>query len=334
MPAATVELPPRNNCRRGNNCLIHLHSAAGHAYLLRHIIPFHSFEFPDGIPRFRVIENHQETYQTKIEILASHLMNLKQNAQILDGELYEKAIVVLPATLRNLGRHSDISLAAYLAGFNSLVFLDRAVIASYNHSMSSTEPKKYFTFELGDGILEISLLTPLLKVRSSIAGTGCPLYDVLIYVIRNTIGIDISGDWLAMVALRKACELAKDDLCSGESTAALYFFHRNKSVSFFLTGEELVMLNLRLLRVCIRRCLMMGRAGQGDVDEVILAGDSTDIPEIRRVIRDFFPHQTIRFDTDIEDCAAQVADRLSTNEDTRPFLPLLDIFNMGDFFFY
>ncbi|KAK8969045.1 putative mediator of RNA polymerase II transcription subunit 37b [Platanthera guangdongensis] len=289
--------------------------------------------FPDGIPRYPIIRNNQTFFLTELEILASLFASLKSSTEIIFGRALDNAIAVVPATLKH--RYSTFISAAASAGFQSFLVVERPVIAAFRYQYLSP-PKTYLVFELDSDILEISLLVPFLRVKSSVAYLGCPLLNTMVQETLHRTGIDICANSDALFSLGKACELAKSAFCSGTGSGVLKFQRRDKRLLRQISSKEVVEMNLRALRDGIGKCLREGGVLKEDVDEVILAGVSTYIPEVRQVLREFFEWKPLRCDIDpvnlIGSGARRLANLTSAGFD-RPFFPIVHISNAGDFYF-
>ncbi|KAL0916168.1 hypothetical protein M5K25_013659 [Dendrobium thyrsiflorum] len=121
----------------------------------------------------------------------------------------------------------------------------------------------------------------------------------MVSVLPWSFGIGFSFDADSLRHIRTECERAKDALYLGSGTAEVKIQRLGMEVRTSINREWLVQMNLDHLRSGILRCLTEAGVRQDAVDEVVLAGASSTIPAVLRVLLEFFQRQLIRFDIDL-----------------------------------
>ncbi|PKU65142.1 heat shock cognate 70 kDa protein 2-like [Dendrobium catenatum] len=315
------------------NCLVHLHSFSGHAWLLRRICPFLQYPGPLGIPHFLITQtNNQAILLSHIEIITLHFLLKKATIEGL-GLPARHIVAILPASSNTTHFQTQLSAGASGAAMRILFFMARPVLAASYYQSLTPGHRTVLVFELGVEIFEVSLLTEdeNLKVKAAVSDLGCPLFNFMASELPRCIGIDITGDASGLLRIREACERAKNALCLGSGTADVMFERLGSKVSMQINREWLVWLNLNHLHRGIMRCLMEGGVRREAVHEIVLAGASTNIPEVRQVLRQCFRRQPFRCDIDPENIVELSAMQYVNDVSARYNIPLfgLRLFNFG-----
>lgn len=133
------------------------------------------------------------------------------------------------------------------------------------------------------------------------------LIDWLADTFHKSDGIDLRKDAMALQRLREAAEKAKKELSSSQSTDInLPFVTANeggaKHLNVTVTRSDFE----RLIDPLVERCrkpvvqaLQDAKLKASDVDEVVLVGGSTRVPQVQKLVRDIFgkdPHQGVNPD--------------------------------------
>ncbi|KAL0916167.1 hypothetical protein M5K25_013658 [Dendrobium thyrsiflorum] len=294
-----MEPPSQISC--SGNCLVHLHSDAGKAWFQRHC-PFPQYLGPDGIPRFLVIRgNNERKFLSAHEI---HTFQFRSNIatyERLYGIRVQNVGAIIPASINPRQYQSQLSAAAADAGVCIVLFIERSVLAaSYYKSLSTPGHRTALVFELGHHFLEISLLTDDrgLNVKAAVSDMGCPLFNHVVSALSLRHGNGFTSDVDSFLKIRMECERAKDALCLGSGTVEVKFNLLGRETRMPINREWLVRLNLDHLRSGIMRCLMEAGVRREAVNEVVLAGASSNIPAVRRVLHEFFQRQPFRCNID------------------------------------
>ncbi|XP_020701891.2 endoplasmic reticulum chaperone BiP [Dendrobium catenatum] len=285
-----------------DNCVVHLHSAAGKDWFLRRLYPFRRYVSPEGTRYYVTTQaDNEQKLLTPAQVSTVHFKEKKADMESITGCGVDNIIFILPASSNTPVYQSQVSDAAAAAGAHPLFFIERPVLAAaYYDDSLRPEPKTVLVFELGDRILEISLITKDLDliVKAAVSDLGCPLFHVMLSELSSKLEFDFTSDVKALIGIRTECERAKNILCLGSDSVELKFDLQGREVIETLSRASLVEMNLNLLRSGIMRCLTEAGIEKEAVDEVVLAGASSNIPEVRQVLREFFHMQPFRCETD------------------------------------
>ncbi|KAL0916171.1 hypothetical protein M5K25_013662 [Dendrobium thyrsiflorum] len=334
----SMETPAQITC--SDNCLVHLHSFSGLVWLHRRICPFQQYPSPDGIPRFLFTQaNNQPILLSHIEIITLQFLLKKATIESL-GHPAQNLVAILPASSNTPRYQSQLSAGAAGAGMRILFFIERPILAAYCYQSLTPGHRTVLVFELGGHILEVSLLTEdvNLKVKAAVSDLGCPLFNYMASELPRRLGIDITGDASALFRIRMACERAKDALCLGLGAMDIKFEQQGREVEIPINRDVLVWMNLNHLYRGILRCLMEAGVRPEAVDEIVLAGSSTNIPEVRQILREFFERQPFRCDIDpanlMDLSAMQYVNNVSASKAEKPlqsnlFLPFSPLHDDG-----
>ncbi|PKU65151.1 heat shock 70 kDa protein 3-like [Dendrobium catenatum] len=294
-----MENPSQISC--SGNCLVHLHSAAGKAWMYRHACPIPQYVGPDGIPRFLVVNrNNEEVFLSAHEIRTLFFLISIASIERLFGSPVPNLMAIIPSNINPVQYHSQLSAAADDAGARIVLSIQRSVLAASYYESITPGCRTVLVFEFGGHILEISLLTedPCLNIRASVSDMGCPLFKHVVSVLPMTLGNAFTSDADSLHKIRNVCERAKEALCLGSRTVVITFERLGRETRIPIDREWLVRMNLNHLRSGIMRCLMEAGVRRDTVDEVVLAGASSNMPAVRSVLLEFFQEQTFRCSID------------------------------------
>ncbi len=161
-------------------------------------------------------------------------------------------------------------------------------------------------YDLGGGTFDISILElgdGVFEVKSTNGDThlggddfDSRLIKFLVQEFKNSDGVDLSKDAMAMQRLKDAAEKAKIELSSSSQTNVNLPFitadqdgpkHLNIDISrskFEQLVDDLVQ---RTLDPC-KKALKDAKISKSEIDQVILVGGSTRIPKIQEAVKEFF----------------------------------------------
>ncbi|KAI0504149.1 hypothetical protein KFK09_015097 [Dendrobium nobile] len=297
-----MEPPARTFC--SGNCLVHLHSAAGEAWLQWHSCPFQQHVGRDGITRFRVpTGNNDATFLSAKEIYTSHFQSQIADFESHHGQRVQNIVAIIPACINPRKYQSKVSTIAAAAGVRIVQSIQRSVLAASAYRPLSTPGRRtVLVFELGGRFLEISLLTEDrgrgLNIMAAVSDLGCPLLNHMVSEVPWIYNSDLECDAVFLSYMQTECERAKDALCLGLATVDVKIEIPGMETRKSIDWEWLVQMNLNHLRSGIMRCLTEAGVRKEDVDEVVLAGPSSNIPEVRGVLLEFFQEQKFRCSID------------------------------------
>jgi molecular chaperone DnaK len=250
------------------------------------------------------------------EISAWVLARLKQSAEDYLGLKVTDAVITVPAYFNDSQRQATKD-AGRIAGLNVRRLLNEPTAAALAYGLDQRQDQKIAVFDLGGGTFDISILElgdGVFEVRSTNGHTrlGGDDFDQrivqwLLSEFKAALGLDLSGDPMAMQRLREAAEKAKIELSSTVSTqihlpfiAATPAGPRHLHVELTRARFEQMVDDLlaSTLPPC-RQALADASLAAGQVDEVILVGGMTRMPKVQALVREFFgrePHRGVNPD--------------------------------------
>ena len=170
---------------------------------------------------------------TAQEISARVLGKLKRDAEEYLGEPVTDAVVTVPAYFNDAQRQATKD-AGQIAGLNVLRIVNEPTAAALAYGLDKgKEDELILVFDLGGGTFDVSLLEvgkdddgfSTIQVRATSGDNhlggddwDTRIVDHLIKEVKNSSGVDLSKDKIALQRLREAAESAKKELSSATST--------------------------------------------------------------------------------------------------------------------
>lgn len=249
-----------------------------------------------------------KTYNAQ-EISARILGKLKRDAEEYLGEPVTDAVVTVPAYFNDAQRQATKD-AGQIAGLNVLRIVNEPTAAALAYGLEKgKEDELILVFDLGGGTFDVSLLEvgkdedqfSTIQVRATsgdnhLGGDDWDnrIVEHLIKEVKNTSGVDLSKDRIALQRLREAAEQAKKELSSATST--------NISMQYLSMSENgPIHLDSKLTRAQFQQMTadliertkapfhaVIRDAGiqLSDIDHVVLVGGSTRMPVVAEVVRE------------------------------------------------
>jgi molecular chaperone DnaK len=170
---------------------------------------------------------------TPQEISARILQKLKRDAEQYLGEDVTDAVITVPAYFNDAERQATKE-AGEIAGLNVLRIINEPTAAALAYGLDKgKEDELILVFDLGGGTFDVSLLevgkdddfsTIQVRATSGDNRLGGDDWDQrvvewLIKKFKDTTGVDVSKDKIALQRLKEAAEQAKKELSSGMSTS-------------------------------------------------------------------------------------------------------------------
>ena len=238
---------------------------------------------------------------TPQEISAEILKAVKYRAETILGETLQKAVITVPAYFDDVQRQATRD-AARLAGLEAVRILNEPTAAAVAYGLDERKDGKIAVYDLGGGTFDISLLQLTGKIFKVVATNGDTRLggDDFDQAIVGELTLRIQQEFtdaelhspLARQVLRQTAETIKIDLSqSNETEYTISIEDQSWSHQGSFTTAELHPLLAPVIQRTLQRCqqaLDQADWKVEDLDEVVLVGGSTVVPEVRRQVQQFF----------------------------------------------
>ena len=240
---------------------------------------------------------------TPEQISAMILQKIKRDAEEYLGDDVEKAVITVPAYFNDKQRQATKD-AGEIAGFDVERIVNEPTAASMAYGLDDESDQTVLVYDLGGGTFDVSVLDLGGGVYEVVATNGDndlggddwdeALIDHLAEEFENDHGIDLREDRQALQRLKDAAEEAKIELSNKkETTVNLPFItatdsgpvHLEQSVTR-ATFENLTADLLDRTVDPTEQALSDAGYSTGDIDEVILVGGSTRMPQVQDKVED------------------------------------------------
>jgi molecular chaperone DnaK len=239
------------------------------------------------------------------EISARVLQKLKRDAESYLGETITDAVITVPAYFEDAQRQATKE-AGQIAGLNVLRIVNEPTAAALAYGLDKGEKEQtILVFDLGGGTFDVSLLEigeGVVEVKATNGDNhlGGDDWDEriitwLVDKFKNSQGIDLTKDKMAMQRLREAAEKAKIEL-SSQSTATINLPYitvdADKNPLFLdetLSRAEFQRITSDLLdrtRAPFNQVVKDAGISVGDIDHVVLVGGSTRMPAVTELVKE------------------------------------------------
>ena len=233
------------------------------------------------------------------EISAMILSKLKADAEAYLGGPVTQAVITVPAYFNDSQRQATKD-AGKIAGLEVLRIINEPTAAALAYGLDKEDKKnqKILVFDLGGGTFDVSILEigdGVFEVLSTNGDTRLGgddfdnrIMDLLVEDFKNTNGIDLSNDKLAMQRLKEAAEKAKIELSTlTNTTISLPFITADatgpKHLEYNLSRakfENMISDLINKTLDCTRKALADAKLSASDINSVVLVGGSTRVPSV------------------------------------------------------
>ncbi|EJN61160.1 molecular chaperone DnaK [Halogranum rubrum] len=260
---------------------------------------------------FRSIKRHmgEDDYTVDVEgeqytpeqISAMILQKIKRDAEDYLGDDVEKAVITVPAYFNDKQRQATKD-AGEIAGFDVERIVNEPTAASMAYGLDDDSDQTVLVFDLGGGTFDVSVLDLGGGVYEVVATNGDnslggddwdeAIIDHLAQEFKNNHGIDLREDRQALQRLKDAAEEAKIELSSRKETDInLPFITATDSgpvhLEQSLTRAKFESLTSDLIDRTVgptEQALEDAGYDKDDIDEVILVGGSTRMPQVQEKV--------------------------------------------------
>jgi len=244
---------------------------------------------------------------TPQEISARILGKLKRDAEQYLGESVTDAVITVPAYFNDAERQATKD-AGEIAGLNVLRIINEPTAAALAYGLDKgKEDELILVFDLGGGTFDVSLLEvgkdddfSTIQVRSTAGDNRLGgddwdqrVVEHLIKKFKETTGVDVSKDKIALQRLKEAAEQAKKELSSGMSASIQLPYlslteNGPANLDETLTRAQFEQMTSDLLdRTKKPFTDVIKEAGikVADIAHVVLVGGSTRMPAVAELVK-------------------------------------------------
>src|SRR5271170_1528658 len=253
------------------------------------IVPYKVVSGPNGDARVEAAgEQHSPP-----EISAMILQKLKSDAEAKLGEAVDSAVITVPAYFNDDQRQATKD-AGKIAGLEVKRIINEPTAAALAYGLDKERADQtVLVFDLGGGTFDVSVLEigdGVFEVKATSGNTHLGgddwdqrVIDWLVKTFKDTEGVDLSNDKMALQRLQEAAEKAKIELSTTqETTVNLPFITATsegpKHLDVKLTRAKFQELTDDLVEACrgpFEQAITDAGLTKDSVDHVVLVGGST-----------------------------------------------------------
>ena len=237
------------------------------------------------------------------QISAFILQKLKRDAEAYLSEPVTDAVITVPAYFNDAQRQATKE-AGQIAGLNVLRIINEPTSAALAYHLDKSGEATILVFDLGGGTFDVSLLEVgegVVEVKATsgdnhLGGDDWDqrIVDWLVKNFKNSYGIDLSSDKMALQRLRETAEKTKIELSSStESQINLpYITHSEQGplhLDTKLSRAEFQKMTSDLLDRCkhpFQQVIKDAGIKLSDMNHVVLVGGSTRMPAVVDLVKD------------------------------------------------
>jgi molecular chaperone DnaK len=254
---------------------------------------------------------------TAQEISARILGKLKRDAEAYLGDTVSQAVITVPAYFDDAQRTATKE-AGTIAGLEVLRIINEPTAAALAYGLDKEESDRtVLVFDLGGGTFDVSVLEigeGVFEVKSTSGNTKLggddwddKVMDWLVKTFKDTEGVDLSTDKMALQRLKEAAEKAKIELSSVQETQINLPFitatsEGPKHLDLKLTRAKFNELTADLVEACrgpFEAAIKDAGVKTSEIDHVVMVGGSTRIPAVQDLVQSLSgkePHKGVNPD--------------------------------------
>ena len=251
------------------------------------------------------------------EISARILQKLKRDAESYLGTAVTQAVITVPAYFDDAQRTATKE-AGQIAVLEVLRIINEPTAAALAYGLDKEEQEQtILVFDLGGGTFDVAVLEiseGIFQVKATSGNTHLGgddwdqrVMDWLIKTFKDTEGVDLSNDKMALQRLKEAAEKAKIELSAvQETTINLPFITATsdgpKHLDVKLTRSKLQEMTADLTEACrgpFEQAIKDAGLSKDKIDHVVLVGGATRTPAIQELVRSMTgkdPHKGVNPD--------------------------------------
>ena len=244
---------------------------------------------------------------TPQEVSAMILSKLKADAERYLGETVSQAVITVPAYFTDAQRQATKD-AGKIAGLEVLRIINEPTAAALAYGLDKVgeaDGHKILVYDLGGGTFDISVLEIADGVFQVLATAGNNrlggddfddrIISHLISEFKQSQGIDLSSDKMAMQRLKEAAEKAKIELSGvNQTTVSLPFITADangpKHLEVTITRAKFESLIEDLVEQTItltKKAMSDAKLEKGDIEKIIMVGGSSRVPMVVEKVKNF-----------------------------------------------
>ncbi len=266
----------------------------------RKMVPYQVIKGPSDDVRVKIPVTNRE-YSPQ-EISAMVLAKLKADAEAYLGQPVTEAVITVPAYFNDSQRQATKD-AGRIAGLDVKRIINEPTASALAYGLDKKKDETILVFDLGGGTFDVSILEVgegVIEVKATNGDThlGGDDWDQKIVnwaadEFQKEQGIDLRQDRQALQRLREAAEKAKIELSTVmETEINLPYITADangpKHMVLKLTRAKFEQMTEDLLNRCrgpFEAALRDANLKASDLDEVVLVGGSTRMPQVQELVR-------------------------------------------------
>lgn len=239
---------------------------------------------------------------TPEEVSAMILQKLKADAEAYLGETVDQAVITVPAYFNDSQRTATKN-AGEIAGLKVLRIINEPTAASLAYGLDKKANETILVFDLGGGTFDVSILDVgegVFEVRSTAGDShlggddfDIKIVDWLASEFKKDQGVDLMKDKAAVQRLREAAERAKIELSTQMASQINLPYitavdNEPKHLDYNLTRakfEDLTKDLMKRIEEPFQRALEDAKIKSSELDEVILVGGSSRMPQVQELVK-------------------------------------------------